>query len=173
MLDYVKIEGYEERFHHRKDKRGGGVGIYVRECYDFKLRKDIMNIEPEIEHLWIELTYRNKNSSVLIESCYQDNFNNVGKAVWLNKMDNVIAQLAAKWDSTIILCGDLNIDCVKTVCPSYKLYYEILNAHNLKQHINQPTRNEAILDHIISNIPNKIRHSGVIPCPEISDHDCA
>ena len=28
-----------------------------------------------------------------------------------------------------------------------------------------------IIDHIITNIPNKILYSNVLPCPSISDHD--
>ena len=86
-------------------------------------------------------------------------------------MDNVIAQISTKWDSTIILCGDLNIDYKIKDCPSYKLYNDILNSHQLTQHILIPTRNGTILDHIASNIPDKIKHAGVIPTPEISDHD--
>ena len=172
MLDHVKLEGYEVVFRNREDRRGGGVAIYVKSCYKFKLRKDIMNIEPTIEHVWIELSYKNKNSGILLGACYQDNFNDTSKAEWLNKLDNVFAQIKPKWDSTTILCGDMNINTLNKECHSLKLYQAILEGHGLKQHIIQPTRQRAILDHIITNIENKVKATGVIPCPEISDHDC-
>ena len=43
--------------------------------------------------------------------------------------------------------------------------------YNLTRHINEPTRGNKVLDHIISNSPSQIKHCGVIPCPQISDHD--
>ena len=38
----------------------------------------------------------------------------------------------------------------------------------------EPTRNgKTLIDNIAMNIPKKIVFSGVLPCPEISDHDAA
>ena len=40
------------------------------------------------------------------------------------------------------------------------------------QHVSYPTRNgSTLIDHISSNIPNKIVCDSVIPCDEVSDHD--
>ena len=68
-----------------------------------KIRKDIVNFEPDIEQIWIELTYRNKNSSVLIGVFYQDSFNSTCKTEWLGKFDAIMGQVLMKWDSTVIL----------------------------------------------------------------------
>ena len=55
----------------------------------------------------------------------------------------------------------------------YRLYCDILKGHGLTQHATQPTRNNhTILDHITTNIPSRVKHTSVIQCPEISDHNC-
>ena len=83
-----------------------------------------------------------------------------------------MGQVLIKWDSTIILCGDMNINIIKVNDPAYKLYRDILKGHGLTQHVHQPTRNNhAILDYITTNIPFRVKHTGVTQCPEISDHD--
>ena len=55
-----------------EDRRGDGFSVYVKDCFKYKIRE-------EIEHIWIEITYRNKNSSVLMGVFYQDSFNNTSK----------------------------------------------------------------------------------------------
>ena len=49
QLDYVNIAGYELIFKHRRDKKGGGVGFYIKENISFKrrndLRKNVVNME--------------------------------------------------------------------------------------------------------------------------------
>ena len=83
-----------------------------------------------------------------------------------------MGQVSIKWNSTIILCGDMNIDKIKVNNPAYRLYRDVLKGHGLTQHVTQPTRNnQAILDHISTNIPSRVNHTGVLQCPETSDHD--
>ena len=67
----------------------------------------------------------------------------------------------------------MNIDIIKINDPAYRLCRDILKGHGLTQHVTQPTRNNyAILDYISTNIPSRVKHTGVIQCPEISEHDC-
>ena len=44
LLDHVNIPGYKTEFKHRDQKRGGGVGLYIRGNIRYKLRKDIMEL---------------------------------------------------------------------------------------------------------------------------------
>ena len=60
LLDYVKIDSYEVKFRNTEHTRGGGVGSYVRSDIRYKLR-NIVNINTDTEHLWLEVTLRNKN----------------------------------------------------------------------------------------------------------------
>ena len=50
--------------------RSGGVGIYIKDTIKFKCRKDIENRMPDLEHLWVELPGKNKNSRLLAGVIY-------------------------------------------------------------------------------------------------------
>lgn len=51
-------------------------------------------------------------------------------------------------------------------------YQSVLQSFNLTQHIKSPTRKcKWLIDHIITNTPQNIITSDVIPTPEVSDHD--
>ena len=129
MLDYVQIDGYNSEFISREGRRGRGVGVYVKECFKYKIRKDIVNLEPDTEHIWIEPIYRNKNSSVLVLIIFD--FNNTSKTEWLGKFDATMDQVLLKWDNTVILCGDMNIDTIKVNDTAYRLYCDILKGYGL------------------------------------------
>lgn len=60
LLEHVKIPGYIPEFRNRNACRGGGVGAYIKETIRHKRRKDIENLESELETLWLEIAGRNK-----------------------------------------------------------------------------------------------------------------
>ena len=68
VIDYVQIEGYNTEFRQRQGRRRGGVGLFIKEDLRYKIRRDISNIESDLEQLWVELTFKNKNSSILLAS---------------------------------------------------------------------------------------------------------
>lgn len=72
QIHYVQVPGYSLVFKNRKgNKRGGGVAIYLKEEFKYMERTDIRNIEPDIEHIWIEIRGKNKNCSILLGVLYQ------------------------------------------------------------------------------------------------------
>ena len=87
----------------------------------------------------------------------------------------MLSDIVASWNGLMILTGDLNIDFCKTSDPKTKAFMSLLSSLNLHQHVKKPTRitrtTSTIIDHIISNTPNRITQTDVIPCPTISDHD--
>ena len=60
VLDYVRIPGYSIEFRNRKDRRGGGVGIYMRDNIKSKARSEIIILEHDFEHIWLEIEGKNK-----------------------------------------------------------------------------------------------------------------
>ena len=62
---------------------------------------------------------------------YQDSFNNTFKTEWLGKFDIIMGQVLKKWDSTVILCEDMNIYIHKVNDPAYGLHRDILKRHGL------------------------------------------
>ena len=71
LLDHVDIPGYILEYANHGNKRGGGVGVYVKETFTFTERKDIINLGKSIKHYWLEVSGLNKNSSYLGGIFYQ------------------------------------------------------------------------------------------------------
>lgn len=55
VLNYVNIPGYNVEFRNRDKKRGGGVGMYIKDTIKYQLRKYIVRLDHDLEHLWIEV----------------------------------------------------------------------------------------------------------------------
>ena len=79
-----------------------------------------------------------------------------------DKIETTFSIIASTFTATIILAGDTNINVNEPSQPQ-KRYQEILENFNLVQHINLPTRKGSkIIDHIITNITNKILYSNIL-----------
>ena len=116
-------------FKNRNNKRGGGVGIYVRKGIHFKLRPDLENFcQMTFENITIELQYPGK--SYLISNIYHSpnppkNVSSVShSSSFLDLLDNHLNELCnATKESFVFL--DANIDLLK------------LNTHELpKEYLN-------------------------------------
>lgn len=59
LLTDVKMPGYSQKFRNRDNLRGSGARAYIIESLKYKRRKDIENVEPDFEHLWLEIPGRN------------------------------------------------------------------------------------------------------------------
>ena len=89
----------------------------------------------------------------------------------MDKFDDILSYACSRWNNSIVICEDKNLDLSKSDEPIQKGYLNILSRHNLNQHVKKPTRKTAILEHIITNSIAKVKDVNVIPCPEVSDHD--
>ena len=73
-----------------------------------------------------------------------------------------------------ILMGDLNCDLLSGTASRTKHLVQIYNTYGLQQIIKEATRTtldtQTLIDHIVTNKPDKVADSGVILCG-ISDHD--
>ena len=71
-----------------------------------------------------------------------------------------------------MIIGDFNIDLKEPNKQSVKKYNNILETFYLKQQIVKPTRmQKTLIDHIITNILEKLIHQNVVLADEIGDHD--
>lgn len=170
LLQHVNIPGYKVEFVNRPNKRGGGVGLYIKDNLQFKVRNDINRHDTTIEHLWIEVKNTRK-VPFLVGVCYQPSSAPADKEIWIDKMDLLLSHITTSWKGAIIITGDTNINTYNNKSLVTTRYIQTLNNHGFQQHINQPTRNgDKTIDHIASNV-NHILADDVIPCDEISDHD--
>ena len=93
--------------------RGGGVGVYLKESIKFKRRPDLEKKYPGMEHLWLEISGRNRHSKLLLGTicsserimCYND---------WLENFKFLLSEIAITWDgmlretSTLMCCARIN-----------------------------------------------------------------
>ena len=59
LLEYVTLTDYKFFLLKKRRKRGGGVGVYVRNCIKYKVRNYI-STDERLEHLWIEVQGKSK-----------------------------------------------------------------------------------------------------------------
>ena len=134
LLQYVSIPGYTYLFRNRDEIRGGGVGLYIKNSFNFKRRTVIEKIEPELEQIWVEISGRNKNSKLLLGVMYRSN-RIQDFQTWIDKSENVISQLCTEWDGLLVITGDFNIDLLRPEQPQVKQYIDMLESLNLHQHV--------------------------------------
>ena len=49
LLEYVSLPGYKFSYKNRDEKRGGGGGIYIKDCIAYKIRNDIISLDDCLE----------------------------------------------------------------------------------------------------------------------------
>ena len=113
LLEHVKIPGYNFEYLNRQSKRGGGVGCYLKEHFDYKIRDDIFRKDTSIEHFWIEIKSKSKGNSYILGIFYQPSSVDADKIIWLEKFDALLGQVTTLWDGPIVITGDTNIDLLK------------------------------------------------------------
>ena len=125
-----------------------------------------------MEHRWIEIKGKKNNSSFLVGCLYQPISTESEKQSWCEKLNNVLSQIDIKWGGVITITGYFNQDLKEPNKPSVKKYINVLETFHLKQHIVKQTRmQKKLIDHIITNIPEKRIHQNVALADEITDHD--
>ena len=81
--NYVQLSGYNTIFKNRTNKRGGGVGFYIKDQLEYKIRKDLTSKHESLEVLLTEIRGRNKKSRTLICIGYQPSSIESEKLEWL------------------------------------------------------------------------------------------
>ena len=107
--NYVQINGYNSVFKNRMGKREG-VGFYIKESITYKVRHDLSKGHDNLEILFVEIDGRNKNTPSHICVVYQPSSNEIEMLEWLEKFENLLADVYLKWKGVFIVTGDFNID---------------------------------------------------------------
>ena len=146
------MDGYE-LFRLDRNRHGGGVAIYCRSELEPKIisKLRIQNIEM----LWIETSVQIKN--IIFGACYRPpNQNTDERSFFLDGLQSVFDEVLDTIKLPFILLGDFN-DRSTSWGKDHKnseLKFDLvnlINSYNFSQLINEPTRNDSILDLIITN----------------------
>ena len=164
----IHIEGYDI-YRRDRDRQGGGVAMYLKQNSGFccKLRDDLMH--NELESIVIELTHR-KSKPFVIMAWYRPPDTNISV---FDSVNSVLEKVECE-NKDVLLIGDVNCDLLTNNPSCYtKKMNEVSESFQMKQVIKEATRitetSETLIDHIYTNFPEKISHSGVIHTG-LSDH---
>ena len=160
----IMLTGYQM---FRKDRKthGGGIIVYVKNCYTCTNRNEIEN--DNTESLWLEIKYM-KQKSFLFGYVYRppSSLSN-----WVNDMERTL-ELIYSENKEILLLGDLNYNFVNNQSIN-STWNSVYSSYNLKQLVNQPTRvtscSSSIIDHLYTNMPCNIAEV-TVPILTLSDH---
>ena len=141
----------------------------------FKRCRDIENLQPELKHMRLEIPGKNKNGKLLLGVLYQLSIRILNSNDWIEKFEDLLSNIVPTWEGIFVMTGDININMFNVSYPLVSQYTGILQSFNLIQHVSKQTRvtstSRTLVDHLISNDPQKITHTDVLPCSSISDHD--
>ena len=62
------MDGYKLFRKDRQGRRGGGVALYVKECFEVT---DVMGGDDRAESLWIKIRGRADKADILVGICYR------------------------------------------------------------------------------------------------------
>jgi len=170
----ITINNYQ-LFRKDRNRNGGGVCIYVHDSLPVTRLTNLDN--DNIETLWLK--FHLNNQTIYFGTCYRppgqtDN----EKTEFLDILETHLEQILSSCrtsNHTLILTGDFNDRTTNwhSTHPDSEIgtnLYDLLNSYYLSQLINEPTRNNNILDLLITNNPGLIIDSGTLDPLHDLDH---
>ena len=103
----VNIDGYNFVYKNRCVRSGGGVGLYLSDNLDYRIRTDIYADEDEVmESLYIEIIHPHERN-VTVGLIYRPPSQNVNDFV--TRMNDVLEKISRE-NKTCYLMGDFNLN---------------------------------------------------------------
>lgn len=166
--DRFFIDGYKIFRQDRKNKRGGGVCIYVREEFECK-RIKIPNSPESPEMLWVEVLVNHKK--LAIGTLYKAP--NIPCKTFYDAYDSLV-YIFSKYEDPI-LTGDFNVNMLDKESPDFKkLNDSIIEPFDFKQIIDKPTRitdkSKTLIDLLFVKDSNSVKTFGLCDASGVSDH---
>jgi exonuclease III len=161
----IAIPGYNLL---RKDRtsRGGGVCMYIKNKFNYKICYSNNNIEQ----LWISVDLR--KTIMHIGVVYKAP--NVPYKMFIDELEESLSYHTSLADQ-LVCVGDINIDMLKTDSVPTLYFNQMVEALNLLQVVNEPTRvtssSYKLIDIILISDQNLLKKVEVCDKSDLSDHD--
>ncbi|GAB0210105.1 hypothetical protein GRJ2_003476300 [Grus japonensis] len=161
------MDGYKLFRRDRQGRRGGGVALYVRECFDCIELDDC----DKVECLWVRMRGKANKADILLGVCYRPpNQDEEADEAFYKRLAEVSQSLA------LVLVGDFNL---LDVCWKYNIaerkqsrrFLECAEDNFLTQLVSEPTRGGASLDLLFTNREGLVGDVVVRGCLGLSDHE--
>ncbi|XP_038066076.1 uncharacterized protein LOC119736136 [Patiria miniata] len=171
---HLHMCGYKFVGQNREGKKGGGVGLYVREGIHFELKKDLIIQGNWCNSIFIEIpcpTGRN----IVVGVVYAPTISRKNKELYgqfVKSFDNILSTIKKDNKTISYIMGDFNIN----LCSNHP-FKEAVNNNDHSFLINSPTRvstekgieRRTLIDNIITNA--KYQTTAGILKSDVSDHN--
>ena len=157
----------------RPSESAGGVIVAINSDF-VSTRVESLETESS-EAIWVKINITGCKT-LYVGGCYRAH---VSDEVSIEDLDTVLRKIASRTNNIVLAGGDFNFPgwdwkkkCLKPKTPYPRLHYkfgEILDDNGITQIVEEPTRLDNTLDLILTNRPNQINRTQVIP--GISDHE--
>ena len=162
------VDGYTLFRSDRLNRRGGGVGVYVKSIFDV----EVLNIKCDnsgVEQLWLSISVN--SVKVAVGSLYRPSYISYSE---LNSLTSPIEYCTLNFNH-LVIGGDLNIDYLKQNLPECLFFKSVIAPFDIKQIIVEPTRitktSASLIDYIC--VFNNSPVSNIKQYPiSFSDHNC-
>ena len=172
-FDLYNMDGYNFYDNHRSGRSGGGVGLFIKENFEYIERKDLEVNNEFLESVFIEIPVCSLLSSkkVIIGVIYRP------PGTTLKDFNGVLDELLSKIDKDLCyLMGDWNMNLLAYDSHSHTTScIDTLYSYSYSPLINRPTRitetTATIIDNIFTNNHSTLVDSchGIL-ITDISDH---
>lgn len=164
--DTLYIEGYNFVRFDRDRRRGGGIGMYIKNNIKYK----VILTEGNIEQLWVSFSLYKKTFALGV--LYKPpEFNYID---FLSDFESTMHNDLLMYDYLIAL-GDFNIDQLQVDNPATISFNSLLETLNCEQIISSPTRitnnSVSLIDLIVISDSSIVADKGVLDMHGFSDHD--
>lgn len=166
--EYVAINNYQ-LVRADRPTRGGGLGVYIKNGFKYKMYHKNNSFESGLEQLWLKVKVKKKYSIGLCVVYKQPNVN-------LNCLDDfyeVLERIYTEVDSIIII-GDININLLNEKSNDSIYFKNILVNFNLNQMVTEPTRitenSESLIDIICVSDNLLVKSCENIEMHNVTDH---
>ena len=164
------INGYDVYHTARKNKRGGGVALYVKqelECKFLSYKSSV--VDDLIECCTIEILLSG-HRNIIVSCIYRCPGSNTD--IFTEHILQLFFELTMR--KTVFLCGDFNIDILKhKVDQGTKSFLDTMYSIGLYPLVDRPTRisnhSFSLIDNIFTNVTNHNVTSGIL-VSDITDH---
>jgi len=162
------IDGYDcAAMFCRHNRSKGGVAIFTKTGLKYQvINVDEFCVESDLEVVCVRVSLSHQTSDVIIVSIYR--VPNGNHSIFLECFDRLFIHLA-RHSLPLIICGDFNIDITTKESLSVD-FLDMLRSQNCRCLNYKPTRGNACLDNVLSDLHKDIINTVVLD-PPLSDHN--
>ena len=167
-VDLVYFENYEHFSTLRRDRRGGGISVFVSQRNSTKILTNISFCCEFMESLVLEIGYG--EFTILLGVFYRPP--STDPALFVKKFSEIMSGMRLARYHKIIICGDFNINMMNIEDGTNLDFINTMYSHSLLPMISKPTRITAQTATLIDNIfiSNSVNCVAGAILSDISDH---